>query len=343
MPYNAYNDTFNKKLKIYLINIKINILMLIKTIDSDEYIIYNSFNEIPEDDLEYIWYLDCHNENITNIDFIMNIPNLKELDASNNLITTMPVHESLEIINIKNNQIDILPTLSSAIDIDISFNKIKLLYGLPNIKKLNISNNLLINILLEPSLIELNCSYNYINKIICDKKYYNVEKIDCSYNRLNNINFIFILNFLTEIIYNNNLITYMAPHVKRILRLDDNNNKYYKKSRHSITMKEQLKIHDILIKPPMDFDKVKNEISKNIYLTNIAKEQMLYYSEFDEPNYKIFITYKELLCCVWAIINNNINNNYISNLNYIYRKPHDCKCRSCQLINLSNFMNINAL
>jgi Leucine-rich repeat (LRR) protein len=311
--------------------------MLIKTIDSYNYKNYNNFDEIPADDLEYIWYLDCHNENITNIDFITNIPNLKELDASNNNITTIPIHESLEIINIKNNQIDILPTLVSAIDIDISFNKIKLLYGLPKIKKLNISNNLLNNILLEKSLIELNCSYNNINKIICDKKYYNVEKIDCSYNRLNNINFIFILDFLVEIIYNNNMITYMAPHVKRIL---NNDNEYYKKSRHSITMKEQLKIHNILIKPPMDFDKVKNEISKNPYLTDIAKEQMLYYCNFDEPNYKIFITYKELLCCVWAIINNNINNNYyyyISNLNYIYKAPHMCRCRSCQLINLSNF------
>ena len=44
--------------------------------DSDEYIIYNSFNEIPEDDLEYIWYLDCHNENITNIDFKITKSNL---------------------------------------------------------------------------------------------------------------------------------------------------------------------------------------------------------------------------------------------------------------------------
>jgi Leucine-rich repeat (LRR) protein len=333
--------------------------MLIKTIDSDEYIIYNNFDEIPKDDLEYIWYLSCNNENITDIDFIMNIPNLKELDASYNLITTIPIHDSLEIINVKNNKIDILPTLL-AIDIDISFNKVKLLYGLPNIKKLNISNNLLTSIVLEPSLIELNCSYNnigaiqqidpsghinkIINKIICGKKYYNIEKIDCSYNRLNNINFIFILNSLVKIIYNNNLITYMAPHVKRILNIDGNNNEYYKKSRHSITTREQLKIHSILLKPPTDFNTVKKDITDNQYLTDIAKEQMLYYSNFDEPNYKIYITYKELLCCVWAIIKNNYyNNNYISNLNYIYNAPHICRCRSCQLINLSNFMDINVL
>ena len=48
--------------------------MLIKTIDSDNYIIYNSFDEIPVDDLEYIWYLFCSDENLTNIDFINNIP-----------------------------------------------------------------------------------------------------------------------------------------------------------------------------------------------------------------------------------------------------------------------------
>ena len=68
---------------------------------------------------------------------------------------------------------------------------------------------------------------------------------------------------------------------------------------------------------------------------------MLYYCEFDEPNYKIPITYKELLCSVWTILRTHENmNKYISNLNYIYRKPHDCRCRSCQLINLSNFMDI---
>jgi Leucine-rich repeat (LRR) protein len=316
--------------------------MLIKTIDSDEFIIYNNFGEIPEDDLEFIWYLSCRDENMTDIDFIMNIPNLKELDASYNSITTMPIHKSLEIVNIKNNKIDILPTLISAIDIDISFNKVKLLYGLPNIKKLNISNNLLTSIVLEPSLIELNCSYNNINKFSCNNKYYCIEKIDCSFNRITNINFIFILDFLVEIIYNNNLITYMAPHVKRILSPDDNN-KYYKKSRHSITMMEQLKIHSILLKPPIDFNTVKKEITENQYLTDIAKDQMLYYSQFDEPNYKMYITYQELLCCVWAIIKNNYYNNYytqyISNLNYIYKAPHICKCKSCQLINLSNFMD----
>jgi hypothetical protein len=78
-------------------------------------------------------------------------------------------------------------------------------------------------------------------------------------------------------------------------------------------------------------------------LSAIAKEQLLYYSEFDEPNYKIPVTFKELLCSVWAIIKSNHNYyQYILNLNYIYMAPHICKCRSCQLINLSKFMDINA-
>ncbi len=313
--------------------------MLIKTIDSDNLIFYYSIDEIPANDLEYIWYLSCHNENINNIDFITNIPNLKELDASSNNITTMPIHDSLEIIDISYNQIDILPTLASAIDINASFNKIKLLYGLPKIKKLNISNNLLNNILLENSLIELNCSNNMINKIIFNNKHNNLEKLDCSYNRLNNINFVFLLDFLTDVIYNNNMITYVAPHIKRLLSKDE----YYKKSRHSMTLNEQLKIHYILLKPPIDYAIVKNEISNCPVLTDNAKEQMLYYSEFDEPNYKIPVTYKELLCSVWAIIKYNCNQSYqyILNLNYIYIAPHICKCRSCQLINLSKFMDIN--
>lgn len=314
--------------------------MLTKTIDSEDYKYYNKFEEIPIDDLEFIWYLDCKSENMTDISFIINIPNLKELDASYNLITSLVIHDSLEIINIKNNQINILPTFISAKSINISFNRLTSIYSLPKIKKLDVSNNLLNILILEPSLIELNCSYNNINKIICNtNKIYKLEQIDCSYNNMNNINFIFILYYLNEIIYNNNIITYIAPHIKRLLSDD---NLYYKKSRHSITMKEQLKIHDILLKRPINFNIAKKEILNHPYLSNSAKYQMLYYSEFDEPNYKIHITYKELLCSAWAIIRKNNNNplfDYISNLNYIYMTPHICKCRSCQLINLSNFMD----
>ena len=324
--------------------------MLIKTIDSDDYKFYDKFDSIPIDDLEYIWYLSCSNDNYTNIDFINNIPNLMELDASNNKIKIIPSHDSIQILNINYNELTELPTLINAININASFNKLQFINPLPKIKKLDISNNLLNKIIIEPSLININCSHNIIKIIFCNNKWdYNLETIDCSYNRLNNINFMFILDNLSEIIYNNNFITYMAPHIRRLLVLYNNNNTndylyLYRKKRHSINMKQQFKIHNILLKPPIDFNIVINEIVNCNYLSDIAKEQINYYSNFDEPNYKIPINYKELLCCVWTIIRNSIGiNKFINNLNYIYKKPHPCRCQSCQLINLSNCMDDNPI
>ena len=323
---------------MYLNSYNFMIIMLVKTIDSDCYKSYNTFNDIPIDDLEYIWYLSCNNSNYTNIDFIINIPNLMELDASENKITNIPSHNSIQILDIHNNELVELPTLESAININASYNKISIIKDLNKIKTLNISNNLLQNIHLEPSLINLNCSYNNINKIIYDIKWdYNLEIIDCSYNRLNNINFMFILDNLHKIIYNNNMITYMAPHVNRIL---NDTNHIYKKRRHSININQQFKIHNILLKPPMEYDKVMNEINKCVYLEYNAKQQLIYYCDFDEPNYKIYITFKELLCSLWAIIKtHNYYYRFITNLNYIYKQPLPCRCQSCQLINLSNALD----
>ncbi len=312
----------------------------IKTIDSEEFKLYDTFNDIPVDDYEYIWYLSCRNCKYNDIDFIKLLPNLKDLDASYNTINIMPFHESLENIEIRNNKLERLPTLPSIISMDVSYNKIKLINHYPHIKKLDISNNLLCTLTIEPTLIELNCSYNNITNIICNniKSEYMLEKLNIKYNNLNNINFIYVLTNLISYDYSNNNITYTAPHIKRL-----SENKIYKKRRHSINRAERFKIHNILLKRPLAIKNVIDIIQNNTYLTDEAKKQMLYYCNFDEPNYKIPINYRELLCSVWAIIkqkeltDNPLHIKLLLKLNYIYMKPHICRCQSCQLINLSTF------
>lgn len=316
----------------------------IKTIDSEEFISYDIFSDIPIDDYEYIWFLSCKNSNYDNIDFIKFLPNLKDLDASYNNIMVMPFHESLENVNIRNNKLDRLPTLPYVINLDASYNMIKMINHFPRIKKLNISNNLLCSLTIEPNMIELDCSYNIITNIICDSAdiYYKLEKLNIKYNKLNNINFIYLLNNLISYDYSNNIITYTAPHIKRL-----HDTTIYKKRRHSINRKYRFKIHNILLKKPLHIDQVIYLIKNNPYLTEEAKKQMIYYSDFDEPNYKIPINYKELLCSVWAIIKQKektdspLHIKFLLKLNEIYIKPHICRCQSCQLINLSMFEDIS--
>jgi Leucine-rich repeat (LRR) protein len=313
----------------------------IKTIESEEFISYDKLTDIPIDDYEYIWYLSCRNCKYTDIDFIKLFPNLKDLDASYNNINIMPYHELLENIEIRNNKLSRLPTLPCVINMDASYNKIRIINHYPMIKKLNISNNILCSLTIEPTLIELNCSYNLLTNILCNSvnSIYMLEKLDIKYNMINNINFIYVLNNLTSYDYSNNNITYIAPHIKRLYE-----GGVYKKRRHSIDRIRRFKIHNILLKKPLDINVVIDMIKNNTFLTEEAKKQMIYYCDFDEPNYKIPINYKELLCSVWAIIKKRektdspLHIKLLLKLNYIYNKPHICRCQSCQLINLSMFI-----
>jgi hypothetical protein len=315
----------------------------IKTIESEEFISYDKITDIPTHDYEYIWYLSCRNGKYTDIDFIKLFPNLKDLDASYNNISVMPYHELLENVEIRNNKLSRLPTLPCVINMDASYNKITMINHYPMIKKLDISNNLLCSLTIEPTMILLNCSYNSLTNIFCNSvnSIYMLEKLDIKYNMINNINFIYVLNNLTSYDYSNNNITYIAPHIKRLCNSEG---EIYKKRRHSINRVQRFKIHNILLKKPLDIKVVIYMIKNNTFLTDEAKKQMIYYCDFDEPNYKIPINYKELLCSVWAIIKKTEKTDSPSHiklllkLNYIYMKPHTCRCQSCQLINLSMFI-----
>lgn len=302
---------------------------VLKTIDSDELKYYNSIADIPEDDYEYVWFLCCSHNNLTNIDFINKLPNLKELDASNNIITRMPIHDSIEYLDMHNNKLQVFPSLLNLIEVDISNNNINEIFCSPNITLLNISNNCMRLLYIFSTLKYLYCDNNQINKIyICNNN--QLEELECHYNNLCDINFVFYLRYLKYFKYNNNYIKYIPPHIVRKFHSSE----IILKSRHSMNMEQIKKIHFIMNKVPFIYSVVITQINKSYILQNKTKKLLKLYCESDEINYKIRVTFKEMLCAIWTMIHNNPR--IIFKLNESFCAPLKCRCLSCKLITLSN-------
>ncbi len=128
--------------------------------------IYESIDEIDPMHYNNVCYINCHDHKLLNVDFINDFPNLKVLIASNNLLTYVPSHNNLEIL-------------------DVNTNKVHKLGNYPKLLKLYAFNNLLTHYNVPLTLFELDLSNNRLTILNYNKK--QIFSLFCiNYNRLTN-------------------------------------------------------------------------------------------------------------------------------------------------------------
>ncbi len=102
---------------------------------------YESVDEVEEEFYKNVIYINCNNHKLTNIEFINRFPNLKTLIASNNLLTYVPDHANIEVLDVNTNKIRQLGYFPKLLKL-YAFNNIMTDYNVPfSVYQLDLSNN----------------------------------------------------------------------------------------------------------------------------------------------------------------------------------------------------------
>jgi hypothetical protein len=285
---------------------------------------FNNFNEIPQNMFSNIKALKCNNCNLDNIDFIANFINLKKLNASFNKIKQIPIVSNLEELDIYNNELVELPILINLKKLYAFNNKLKTMTFLPNLEIIDVSHNNISTILLGEKIQYIYIGFNKISQIkLLNTK---VLEIECNNNLLKTINFIHGLDKLTKFNYNDNLISYEPPYVKRFLP-KSKKEKCISNSGHIIDTNVKNYILKLLEKKPnMNYHRIQCDILNNNILSPAAKKILLICLDAKniiEPILRI--TMLELLLNLWTDIKKK-NDFYRINTILV---SNQCKCISC--------------
>ncbi len=134
---------------------------------------YESLYEIDEEFYNNVIYINCHNHKLTNVEFINRFPNLKTLIASNNLLTYVPDHANLEVLDVNTNKIRQLGYFPKLLKL-YAFNNLMTSYNVPfSVFQLDLSNNKITHLNFNRKQIFSLFNINY-NNIKSDKKYNNL-------------------------------------------------------------------------------------------------------------------------------------------------------------------------
>lgn len=137
----------------------------------------------------------CRVNILDNINILKNCKNLKRLDISYNLITNIPVLDSLEILICNNNNLTNIPILPNLIKLFCKNNNIKLLTCPNKLEILEIDNNNLESLTNLLNLRELYCCNNKLTKL--DQ----FNRIEIIHTHNNNLNILLpYYNYLRELI-----------------------------------------------------------------------------------------------------------------------------------------------
>jgi len=271
---------------------------------------FNSFYDINPNMYEKIKIFKCYNCNLDNIDFIANFINLKKLNASFNKIKSIPLVSSLEELEIFNNELIEIPLLINLKKLYAFNNKIILIPYLPNLELIDVSHNNISKISLGDKIEYIYISYNKICNINIKNK--NVIEIECCYNLLENINFIYGLEKIIKFDYKDNPINYEPPYIKRFM--PNNNNKT--NSLHQLDNNVEKYILELLNKKPnMNIQRITCDILNNNILQPATKKILitcLNAKSIIEP--KLRITFLELFLNLWIHIKKNEQYDLLNNV-----------------------------
>jgi hypothetical protein len=124
---------------------------------------YKSIDEINEEFYNNVIYINCDSHGLTNIEFINRFPNLKTLIASNNLLSDIPDHYNLEVLDVNTNKIKRLGFYPKLLKL-FAFNNLIKHYNVPfTVYQLDLSNNKLRYLNLNKKQIFTLFNINYNN------------------------------------------------------------------------------------------------------------------------------------------------------------------------------------
>ncbi len=147
---------------------------------------YSTFEEIDKSFYDNIIYINCHNHKLNNINFITLLPNLIKLVASKNNLTDIPNHDNLEYL-------------------DINTNKLNKLGHYPKLIKLFAFRNFINSLIISDKMEEIDISNNLLHYVHINKRN-NLKKLIVSYNKLTDINKLYLMKKLEYIDFYENPI-----------------------------------------------------------------------------------------------------------------------------------------
>ena len=157
-------------------------------------------------------------------DKIINISCLVELNLSNNKLKSLPeIPMSIKILDVSNNLIESLKLkkYSNMEIIHCSSNKLKILEYGKNVSILNAQFNLLDQIYICKYINCIDVSYNLITNIYLSKNNISMEELDCSNNKLTNLNLYYCE--IVKLNCSNNLLSKISNY-ENILNLNISSN-----------------------------------------------------------------------------------------------------------------------
>ena len=314
---------------------------------------YNKIKIIPYN-IKHLSNLEKLNLNYNNIKYISKnikyLINLKFIFLNNNEIKIIPKEIkyliNLNILFLKNNFIEIIPNeikyLINLTELDLSYNKIKIIPNeiqyLINLEYLIFTNN---NINIIPNEIRYLQNLKYL--IISNNKIITIP------------NSIIYCRKLRDFYYNNNEIENISPIVNRFLNNLNNINELQiyndDQNVHNHFIQESI-FSSILNIINQNFiinnEKIINNIINDNILNEESKKLLIEYCENKDVHSKTQLTFEELLCNVWTLIDTLVNKNEIKSILNIEISDSKCKCftgRISRLINclngFTNLVNIN--
>ena len=301
---------------------------------------------------------------VSDIRFLVKLQTLKLVE---NNLTLIPFEigflTSLTHINMTFNRIkNIPPEIGNLTNLDclaLSFNEITEIpleiKNLINLKCLALScnklKNITYNIRFLTNLEVLDLVENKITEIPYDIEHLiKLKRFYISSNKLTTIpSNIINCRDLTTFIYTNNEIIYTPPQVIRFL------NRLYNISLKNLSIYEDKQnIHDSSIQKCVNDSIIKitnlklnynesviiNDIINDNILTEKCKNLIIEYASDEEYHSVCLITFKELLCHIWTIINNNEKNkDEIKKILNTEMIDAECKCFTGKLTRLVNSLN----
>jgi hypothetical protein len=246
----------------------------------------------------------------------------------------------LDCLSLSFNEISEMPLeikcLTNLKCVALSCNKIKKI--IPDIKYLT---KLEVLDLVENSITDIPLEIEYLIKL---KRFY------ISSNKLTALpTNIINCRDLKTFIYTNNEITYIPPQVIRFLNslynISLKNLSIYDDKQNIHDSSIQKCIHDSIIKITnlklnSNYDDIIYDIINDNILSEKCKNLIIEYASYEEYHSVCLITFKELLCHIWVIINNDKKNkDEIKRILNIEMIDAECKCFTGRLSRLVNSLN----
>ncbi len=144
---------------------------------------YESIDDIEPCFYDNVIYINCHEHKLTSLEFINRFPNLRTLIASNNLLTYVPGHNKLEILDVNSNKIRNLGLYPNLLKL-YAFNNLITQYNVPfKVFELDLSNNRLIKLNFNKKQIFtlFSIKYNNLNSKNTDRHNYTYENLSVIY------------------------------------------------------------------------------------------------------------------------------------------------------------------